>query len=140
MIVILTSVLVLQLQSSLAASSEEEARFVAAVKQAFEKGDVDSLMSLTCWDRVPDKFKVRAKMHYARDIARTVTDVTLMNPDPKIRDIVWKDTNGVYYCSNLPVIKHLKITYAPGGQLKEGTYPVGEKDGKLYLLQQAPVK
>jgi hypothetical protein len=45
--------------------------------------------------------------------------------------------------------KHLKITFAPGSmiELKRGpvkvkdvTYPVGEKDDKLYLLQPAPVK
>ena len=45
--------------------------------------------------------------------------------------------------------KHLKITFAPGStialkrgpvKVKDVVYPVGEKEGKLYLLQPAPVK
>jgi hypothetical protein len=140
LILVLTSVLVLQLQSVLAASSEEEARFVAAAKQAFEKHDADALAALTCWDRVPDKLKVSGKKQYVRDVAQTATDITLTNPDPDYPDLVWKDTDGVSYRSNLSVVKQLKITFAPGGEFGDARYPVGEKDGKLYLLEPAPVK
>jgi len=136
----LTAVLAFQLQSALAASPEEEARFVAAAKQAFEKHDADALMTLTCWDRVPDKFKGSGKKQYDRDVAQTATDISLTNPDPKFPDLVWKDTDGVSYRSNLPVVKQLKITFEHGGKFKDGTYPVGEKDGKLYLLEPAPIK
>ena len=140
LILALASVLVLQLQSVWGATPEEEARFVAAAKQAFAKHDADALMALTCWDRVPDKFKDSGKKQYARDVAQTATDIKLTNPDPDEPDLVWKDTDGVSYRSNLPVVKQLKITFASGGQFSDGTYPVGEKDGKLYLLEPAPVK
>lgn len=97
-------------------------------------------MALTCWDRVPDKFKDSGKKQYVRDVAQTVTDIALTTPDPKFPDLAWKDTDGVSYRSNLPVVKQLKIAFAPGGRFKDGTYPVGEKDGKLCLLEPAPVK
>lgn len=130
----------LPFQSVRAAAQKEEARFLAAAKQAFEKHDADALMALTCWDRVPDKFKASGKKQYARDVAQTATDIALTNPDPNYPDLTWKDTDGVSYRSNLPVVKQLKITFAPGGPFKDGTYPVGEKDGKLYLLEPAPIK
>jgi hypothetical protein len=132
-------VFVFPLLSVRAASPDEEAKFVAAVKQAFEKHDANALMALTCWDRVPDEFKVSGKKQYARDVAQAVSDITLTNPDPNYPDLVWKDTDGVSYRSNLPVVKQLRITFA-GGRFKNGVYPVGEKNGKLYLLEPAPVK
>jgi hypothetical protein len=140
LILALTAILVMRLQPVLAASPDEEARFVAATKQAFEKHDADALMALTCWDRVPDKFKDSGKKQYDRDAKQGATDITLTNPDPDEPDLVWKDTDGVSYRSNLSVVKQLKITFTPGGRFKDGTYPVGEKDGKLYLLEPAPTK
>ena len=136
----LTVLFALAFQPVRAASQEEEARFVAAAKQAFQKRDADALMALTCWDRVPDKFRDSGKKQYARDVAQTVSDITLTTPDPKYPDLEWKDKDGVSYRSNLPVVKQMKITFAPGGRFKDGRYPVGEKDGKLYLLQPAPAK
>jgi hypothetical protein len=140
LILALTAILVLRLQPVLAASPDEEARFVAAAKQAFEKHDADALMALTCWDRVPDKFKDSGKKQYARDVAQSATDIKLTNPDPDEPDLVWKDTDGVSYRSNLSVAKQLKVTFGSGGEFSDGTYPVGEKDGKLYLLEPAPTK
>ena len=140
LILALTAFMALRLQPVLAASPDEEARFVAAAKQAFEKHDADALAALTCWDKVPDKFKDSGKKQYARDAKQGATDITLTNPDPNSPDLVWQDTDGVSYRSNLSVVKQLKITFAPGGLFKNGTYPVGEKDGKLYLLEPAPVK
>jgi hypothetical protein len=139
LILALAAMLVLQLQPVLAVSPDEEARFVAAAKQAFEKHDADALMALTFWDRVPDKFKDRGKKQYARDAKQGATDITLTNPDPDYPDLVWKDTDGDSYRSNLPVIKQLKITFKTG-ELSVGRYPVGEKDGKLFLLKPAPIK
>jgi hypothetical protein len=136
----LTTVLAFQLHSALAASPEEETRFLSAAKQAFAKHDADALMALTCWDRVPDKFKDSGKKQYARDVAMEATDISLVAPDPKFPDMVWKDSDGVSYRSNLSVVKQIKITFAKGSRFKDGTYPVGEKDGKLYLLEPAPVK
>lgn len=117
----------------------KESQFIAAAKAAFEKHDAGALVALTCWDRVPEKLKASGEKQYARDASQTVGDITLTNPDPDFPDVVWKDKDGVSYRSNLPVIKQLKITFKTG-PFSDGRYPVGEKDGKLYLLEPAPVK
>jgi hypothetical protein len=138
----------LPFQSVRAASPAEETRLLAAAKSAFAKHDADALIALTCWDRVPDDLKESGKLHYTKEVVLSVTDITLSAPDPTMPDVEWKDGKGVAYRSNLPVTKHLKITFVPGSmiELKRGpvkvkdvTYSVGEKDGKLYLLEPAPV-
>ena len=127
-------------QSVPAATQDEDARFVTAARKAFDTHDANALAALTCWERVSDKLKESGRKQYAKDAARTVADVKLTNPDPKFPDLAWKDKDGTEYRSNLPVTKQLKITFGPGGLFREATYPVGEKDGKLYLLEPAPVK
>jgi len=130
----------LSFQTVLAATPEEETKFLAAAKAAFEKHDSDALVALSCWDRVPDKLKESGKKQYVRDAALTVTDIKIIDPDPNFPDLEWKDTDGVAYRSNLPVTKQLKIKFASGARFKDATYPIGEKDGKLFLLEPAPVK
>lgn len=165
LILAITSVLVSQLQTVRAASPEEEARFIAAAKQAFEKHDADALVALTCWDRVPEKLKKNGKQQYAGDVGYVktiagppITDIKLLNPDkpdvhwnvdddPRFAEIdpAWKET-GVAYYSNLPIVKQLKITFAPTKADAKTSltidviYPVGEKDGKLYFIEPAPLK
>ena len=136
MVLVLISVLALQSQSTLAASAEEQSRFLTAAKQAFEKKDVEALMALVCWDRVPDKFKESRKKQYTRDFGDASGDIALTDPDPNYPDHEWKDKDGILYRANLPVVKQLKIKTKIGNAI----YPVGEKDGKLYLLAPAPVK
>jgi hypothetical protein len=123
-----------------AASPDEESRFVAAAKAAFDKRDANALIALTCWDRVPDKYKASGRKQYVRDVGMNATEVVLTERDPKYPDLEWTDEAGVAHRSNLPVTKQLKITFARGGRFSDARYPVGEKDGKLYLLEPAPVK
>jgi hypothetical protein len=139
--------LFLPMPSARAASPKEEAKFLAAAKAAFAKHDANALVALTCWDRVPDKLKDKGKKRYAEEVAITVTGITLTNPDAEFPDLEWKDKDGVAHRSNRPVIKQLKVSFKPDGsrgQFKsqggDVVYPVGEKGGKLYLLEPAPVK
>ena len=91
----------------LLSAPEEEARFVAAARQVFEKHDADGLMALTCWDRVPEKFKASGKKQYARDVAQTATDITVTEPGPKYPDLEWKDKDRVSYrCSPREVAEY----------------------------------
>jgi hypothetical protein len=141
LIISLASVLIMQWQPAMAASPEAEVKFLAAVRQGFEQQDTNALIALTCWDRVPEKNIAYGQQQLVRDITTMkVADMKLIDPDPGLPDQVWKDKDGVAYCSNLPVIKQLKITFAPGGRFETGSFPVGEKDGKLFLLEPAPVK
>jgi hypothetical protein len=128
------------LQCVLGVSPEEETNFLTAVRQAYDQQDTNALFTLICWDRVPDKFVQRAKSVSLREITRKVSDMTLVN-FPQDRHVVpLKDTNGVAYLPNLPVIKELKIIFVVDGHTQSGSHPVGEKDGKLYLLENAPVE
>jgi hypothetical protein len=165
LILAIASVLIFQLQVVRAASPEEEARFIAAAKQAFEKHDADALIALTCWDKVPDKLKKDGKQQYVGIIGYTktitgspVTDIKLSSPDksgaqwsvdddPRFVEIdpAWKKA-GFAYHSNLPIVKQLKVTFAPTkadaqtSLTLDVTYSVGEKDGKLYFIEPAPTK
>ena len=162
LILALTAILVFRLQPVLAASSDEEARFVTAAKQAFEKHDADALVLLTCWDHVPDRIKQAGKQQYARAVMAMNVVITLVSPDAQIvklndewkknrdprfveLDHTWQEF-GVTNRLNLPAAKELKMTYGPiknsDGDTTtiEWAYPVGEKDGKLYFSEPAPVK
>ncbi len=125
--------------AAVAATLSKEAQFVAAARKAFETHDAAALVALSCWDRVPDRLKESGKQLYARDVANAVTDIKLIDPDPNFPDLDWTEA-GVTYHSNLAVTKQLKITFAAGSMFRDATYPVGERDGKLFLLEPAPVK
>ncbi len=162
LILALTSVLVLQLHLVLAASPEEEARFLGAAKQAFEKHDANALVLLTCWDRVPDRIKLEGKRQYERAVAATNVNVTLVNLSQKMIKLndEWKKNMDSRFAGlgrnweefsvtnrlNLPAVKELKMTYGPiknsdgSSTTIDWAYPVGEKDGKLYFSEPAPVK
>src|SRR4051812_24136977 len=101
----LAVVVLLSLQPARAASSQEETKFLATAKLAFEKHDADALMGLVCWDRVPDTLKESGRKRYTREVALTITDIKLTAPDPASPDLEWKDAAGVAHRSNLPVIK-----------------------------------
>ncbi len=114
---------------------------------------------------MPDKLKKDGSEQYARVIgyAKTIAgppvkDAKLLDPkhssvewnvdhDPRFVEIdrAWKEA-GVVYHPNLSVVKQLKITFAPTkaddntSLTINVTYPVGEKDGKLYFIEPAPVK
>jgi len=142
-----------------AASPEEDARFLDGARHAFENHDANALVAMTCWDQVPAKLKEGGKKQYLGGVAAQVADIKLINPDSKHANLEWNEDEdprfaelgikwkkaGVRSRLNLPVIKQLKFTFAPQ-KFSDGTsltidcaYPVGEKDGKLYLLEPAPV-
>ena len=76
---------------------------------------------------------------YARDLAFGAKEVKLTASDPMTPDTAW-ELDGVTYRSNLKVTKNIKIEFSEGAKYKDGTYFVGEKDGKLFLLAPAPAE
>jgi hypothetical protein len=119
---------------------QDEASFLAAVKKAFADHDPDTLVALTCWDRVPVELKRSGKEQYLHDVAQDVDGITITPPEPGSPDLDWQ-RDGVTYHANLPVTKQLKITPAKGstfGTGGTGVYPIGQKDGKLFLLEPVP--
>ena len=126
------------------ATPEEQARFLAAVQKAFDARDASGLDALTCYDRTPEKLKQSLQTTYAALLAEkgVVLDFKLVDPDRKFIDKE-RTEDGVAYRANLPITRQLNIKYKNATDQKtllQMCFPVGEKDGKLFLLGSAPVK
>jgi hypothetical protein len=127
-----------------AAAAEEEARFLATVRKAFDTSDAPALDALTCWDRVPDRQKQNLQTTYASLVTDKGAsyDFALVDPDPKHVDRD-RTEEGVTYRFNLPITKVLEMK---GRRLTDKTllfvltFGVGAKEGKLFLVGSAPVK
>ena len=126
------------------AAEEEEARFLAVVRKAFEARHASGLDALTDWDRMPEKLKKNLQGSYAALVAEkgVVFDFALIDPDLKFVD---RDRleDGVTYRFNLPITKQLEMKAKDTRDNKTLfilTFAVGEKEGKLLLLGSAPVK
>ena len=121
---------------SQAATPEEEARFLSALREACLKKDQAALVALSNWDRVPPDIKKRTidgMAHLFKDPIKSVDCEPLGDSPATTRTI-----NGVICAANLPVTKRVAIQY----DLKEGSSSgsplVGEKDGKLLIVNLAP--
>ena len=126
------------------ASQEEEARFLAAVRKAFDARDASILDTLTCWDRMPEKAKRNLQGSYAALVAQkgVAYDFKLVEPELKFIDVDRKE-DGATYRANLPITRQLNmkgIDTRDDKTLFLLCFAVGEKDGKLFLAGSAPVK
>lgn len=121
------------------ASPQEEARFLAEVKSAFEKKDSKAFLSLYCWDRVTPFIKSVSEKTAPGTLALKAETITLAAAKPETANTEFV-RDGVTYRPNLPVTKQIEVAHSyPGGKGKI-TIPVGEKDGRLYITTAAPVK
>jgi len=131
-------------ERSSAVTSEEEARFVTAVRKAFEARDASALDALTCWDRVPQKSKENTQRGYTGLIGEKTCVFEFKLAEPDLKFVGHDQTeDGVTYRANLPITKQLEVTCRDKADKKillVISYPVGEKDGQLFLLGSAPVK
>src|SRR5438876_4295321 len=97
--------------AAVAATPKEEARFVTAVRKAFEDRDASGLDKLTCWERVPEKSKKNTQAGYAGIVAERdcIFDFKMVDPE---RGFVDRDRmeEGVAYRANLPVTRQLNVT------------------------------
>ena len=123
--------------SAFSATPEEENAFVAAVRKAFATHDADALVALTCWDRVPAKQKQITAARYG-ELVKGAVDISLIDPDPHFSDRGWTE-DGVTYHANLSVSKRLQMV-SPTDTSFKIRLSVGEKDGKLFIVGQAPAK
>jgi hypothetical protein len=127
-----------------AASSEEQQRFVATARKAFEARDSAQMDAMTYWDGVPEDRKKNLRHSYASLVAEkdVLFDFKLVDPDGKAADRELKE-DGITYRFNLPVTRELQLKAIDTRDKKTLfllTFAVGEKDGKLYLLGTVPVK
>jgi hypothetical protein len=130
--------------TALAATPEEEARFVAAVTKAFEERKGAGLVEVTCWDRVGEKERKDSEGMYGELVGQKDCTWSFALVDPPAKDLerVMKG-DAQRRLPNLPVTKQLDMTFRD----KDGKrilgiigFPVGEKDGKLLLTTAAAKK
>lgn len=141
----LTTALFLLAGLASAAPQQEELRFLNAVRSAYSSKDKDAIVALQCWDGVNKN---------RRELFRKVLDFTV--PTNEVLSVQYRSNyfsgvvpttkNGVVYVPNLTPIKHIQIEYKTDSP-KPGVAPtmyqfveyyVGEKNGKLLMVQLIP--
>lgn len=138
-LVLLFSAIFVFSANAYSASSDEEARFLASVKSAFERKDARAFLDLYFWDGVPDFIRSVAEKTTPDLLDSNVDTIVLVTAAPETgKEFV---RNGVTYRNNLPVTKQIEVEHSPASKAKgKVTIPVGEKNGKLYITTAAPVK
>lgn len=119
-----------------AATPEEDARFLAVLREACLKKDKEALVALSNWDRVPPEIKkqtIEGMAHIINEPIKSVEYGTLDESRALTRTL-----NGITYAPNLPVTKQVTIVYDLKVGNSSGTLLVGEKDGKLMIVNLAP--
>lgn len=127
---------------SFAASPLEEARVIAAVKEAFTSKKPQPLLDLYYWVGVTESSKAAIATYMTSEVQRalTVAEIQFIEPDPKAIPDFTQD--GVTYRANLPITKNLEVKLTDVGKTQNITlrFQVSEKDGKLYFVTIAPIK
>jgi hypothetical protein len=123
------------------ASPQEEARFLADVKSAFENKDTKAFLKLYCWDRVPDSIRAVVEKTTPRLLELKVVSIALVAaaPESAKSELV---RGGVTYRPNLPITRQVEVAHTSAEKKTKGkaTIPVGEKDGRLYVTCTVPSK
>lgn len=121
-----------------AATPEEEARFLDALRSALTTKNQAELVALSCWDDVPADIKQMAIDGMVGVIADPIKSIQYqaLGDAP----ITSRTLNGVVYISNLPITKQVKIEYDLKVGGSSATISVGEKDGKLMIVNLVPKK
>lgn len=143
--IIITIICLLLSNSAFAASANEEARVIANVKKAFETKQAQPILDLYYWKGVSkkDRAKVSKSITLMVNSKGQITSIQFIGPKPNgLTEIV---RAGVTYRINLPITKRLEIKFKPKGDANfkntsTSRFNVGEKNGKLYFVQLAPVK
>jgi hypothetical protein len=130
--------------AAVAAAPERETQFVDAARKAFDEKKPGDLSKLTCWDGVSET--ARKKQEETFKLLVEEKDVTfsvkLVDADLK-RPVKDHKEDGVLMRPNLKIVKQLDVTLIDSRDKKIlGIlgFAVGEKDGKLLLVREAPAK
>jgi hypothetical protein len=127
-----------------AVPADEEARFLAVVRKAFDTRDPAGLNDATCWDGMSDQRKQNLRHVYKTLVEdpNVAFDFSLVDPE---RDFIDRDIieDGIAYRPNLPLTRQLNAKgRRPSDKqiLMMLCFGVGEKDGKLFLMGSTPKK
>jgi hypothetical protein len=124
-----------------AAAADDEARFLAAVRNAFHDRKASDLSRLTCWDGVPEEDKKKDEQAYAALVAEKDVSFNFELVD-RDRKVVERTEHGVVYRTNLPITRQLDVIIRDKQKKTLGVigFPAGRKNGKLMVAGFTPVK
>lgn len=131
---LILALLLLGTCNSFAASPQEEARLLAAVKKAFETKNAKELLSLYYWSGVTpgDKQKIEESTSLLLEFQDRVLKVKF-SPAAENANRTF-DIEGKKYGPNLVVTQQIEVVHSENPRdSSSSTLPVAEKDGKLYL-------
>ena len=122
------------------ASPQEEDTFLTVVREAYVTKNKEAIIALICWDRVTEKHRAIVPKALDYSLSRTIKSMEYRPVDSTESHSYTKD--GITYGPNLPVMKRIEIVYedAPGQAKLTSSLYVGEKDGKLMIVNLAPVQ
>jgi hypothetical protein len=128
--------IVLAAKVGLAATPQEESRFLDSVRDAYTKKNIAAIMELYCWDDVDPQFKLNYPVfHNCFHDVLSVSYVTnfVYRPD--------STNTGVPFIPNLKPVKKIEIVFKVKPPADSSLMEfAGEKDGKLMLVQPKIVK
>ncbi len=107
-----------------------------AIRDAYSKKDKEAIIASTCWDRVTEQHKKLAPKAIDYAMSNPIKSVQYRALDPS--EVYTYTKDGITYGPNLPIVKQIEIEYAVApGKLTSELF-LGEKEGKLMIVNLAP--
>ena len=123
--------------------SNQARAFIADFQKAMRLKNIKLLNELHCWDGVTEETKQLTinQTEYLLNRNITITDINIIEPTENYEPYVFQ---GNKYHMNLKVTKVLLFEYfenkEQGSNFGEFSFPLGEKNGKLYIALSKPLK
>ncbi len=112
---------------------------ILAYRTAHARGDVQLALDLVCMDGVRDRVGTRSiYVEEFRDAFRQpLRDVRIAPPSPG--QLTQYERGGTIYRTNLEVIGNLVVEDASDRTAPSVSFPIGRKDGVLYIATSVPI-
>jgi len=125
-----------------AASKAEEQRIKDTIKRAMDTKDSKSFLELCYWAGVPNEVKQFSTMMILHLVQEHTLSVSVsIVPSTGGGEQIGRGPDGAAFHPNLPSAGQLQIIRNFDQKSSAtATFPLGEKDGKLFIAQPTPVK
>ncbi len=118
---------------TVSAQSPAEQELIRAYRAAHEAKDIGRAMILVYWAGVPDDIRASFQRNFQQDFARKISTVQVV---PREANQLTEYTRqGRTYRTNLEVVGNLVVRFEPpqADGVTSTTYPLGTRDGKLFI-------
>jgi hypothetical protein len=124
---------------TVSAESPAEQQLIRAYRAAHEAKDVERAMALVYWAGVADDIRASFRRNFQSDFVRKISAVQVV---PREANQLTEYTReGRTYRTNLPVVGNLVVRFEPpqADGVTATTYPLGARDGKLFITTAVAV-